>query len=701
MAQILDRYADEALHDHPILGDQKVLALRKDRERIVNESGAGGEEWFQVTMYLAKEELRQGNLDRGIELAESARQWLTEGVSSRGAPARIRVLLHYDLGIAYMRRAETSNCCARNDPEGCILPIRGGGVHRLQDDSREAIRCFTTVLKLTKPADAHYQKSRWLLNLLYMAIGGYPEQVPDAYRIPVGVFQSEVQIPRFKNVAPDLSVSTLDLLGGVVADDFDGDGYPDIMVSTWDPAGSLRLYRNNGDGSFSDDTTRAGLDDVTGGFNLIQADYDNDGDLDLYVMRGGWAGEAGRIPNSLLENDGSGKFKDVTFEAGMGEIHLPSQTAAWADYDNDGHLDLYVGNEHNPDATPAPCQLYRNNGNGTFTDVAEAAGVENLRFAKGVVWGDYDADGDQDLYVSNFLSKNRLYRNEGDGSFIDVAEKLGVAGPVASFSVWFWDYNNDGALDLFVAGYDYYEGNLSGYVKSRLGLKGDYVLPALYRGDGKGGFEDVGVEMGLDRMTLPMGANFGDLDNDGYPDFYLGTGYPDYEALMPSVMYLNRSGTNFADVTTAGGFGHLQKGHGVAFVDFDHDGDHDVYEQMGGFYRGDQAYNAFYRNPGFGNHWISVDLVGSRSNRSAIGARIHVLIEEGGRSRSIFRYVNSGGSFGGNPLRQTIGLGSAERIVRMEILWPATGVTQTVEDLQLDSSIHIVEGQKGASKQAF
>ena len=156
-----------------------------------------------------------------------------------------------------------------------------------------------------------------------------------------------------------------------------------------------------------------------------------------------------------------------------------------------------------------------------------------------------------------------------------------------------------------------------------------------------------------------MAGNFGDLDNDGYLDFYLGTGYPDYEALMPNVMYRNRRGTGFADVTSAGGFGHLQKGHGIAFADLDNDGDQDVFEQMGGFLPGDKYFNVAFENPGFGNHWIGVELVGVRSNRSAIGARIRAEVVENGRRRSIYKHVNSGGSFGANPLRQTIGLGEA------------------------------------------
>ena len=222
-------------------------------------------------------------------------------------------------------------------------------------------------------------------------------------------------------------------------------------------------------------------------------------------------------------------------------------------------------------------------------------------------------------------------------------------------------------------------------------------LARLYRGTGEGRFEEVSRRYNLVRPTAAMGANFGDLDNDGYLDFYLGTGYPPYDSLMPSVMYRSQNGKGFSDVTYAGGFGHLQKGHGVFFADLDHDGDQDVFEQMGGAYPGDRFGNVLYENPGFGNSWITIKLVGMRSNRSAIGARIRAEVVEDETRRSIYRYVNSGGSFGANPLRQTIGLGKASRIELLEVFWPTTGVTQTFSDLPVDQIIQIVEGEESYS----
>jgi hypothetical protein len=321
--------------------------------------------------------------------------------------------------------------------------------------------------------------------------------------------------------------------------------------------------------------------------------------------------------------------------------------------------------------------------------VAAEAGVENLGYAKGVVWGDYDGDRRPDLYVSNFFGPNRLYRNDGDGTFVDEAERLGVAGPTVSFPAWFWDFDNDGILDLLVSAFD---ARISDVAADFLGLPVEVELPSLYRGTGGGRFEEVARRYNLDRPAGVRGANVGDLDNDGYLDFYLGTGQTPYEEVMPNVMYRNRRGMGFADVTTTGGFGHLQKGHGVAFADLDHDGDQDVFEQMGGAQPGDGYRNVLYENPGFGNHWITIKAVGTRSNRSAIGARIRAEVVENGERRSIYRHVNSGGSFGANPLRQTIGLGKADRIGVLEVFWPTTGVTQTFRDVPVDRAIQIVEG---------
>jgi hypothetical protein len=190
-----------------------------------------------------------------------------------------------------------------------------------------------------------------------------------------------------------------------------------------------------------------------------------------------------------------------------------------------------------------------------------------------------------------------------------------------------------------------------------------------------------------------MGANFGDIDNDGYLDVYLTTGDPAYETLMPNVMLRNEQGRRFADVTFSGGFGHLQKGHGVAFADFDHDGDLDIYHQLGGFYPGDRFRNALFRNPGHGRHFLAVELVGVRSNRRGVGARIRAKGTGDAEGGWVHRAVGSVSSFGGSPLREHIGVAGSTRVDRLEVTWPASSTTQVFTNLPADHLVIVTEGK--------
>ena len=332
---------------------------------------------------------------------------------------------------------------------------------------------------------------------------------------------------------------------------------------------------------------------------MVTADYDNDGLLDVLVLRGAWMGAAGQFPMSLLRNRGGLRFDDVTKAAGLLRLR-PSQTATWLDFDGDGFLDLFVGNESGGPAIN-PCELYRNNRDGTFSEIAKASGVDLVAFVKGVVSGDYDNDGDPDIFVSVAQGANLLFRNDGPGPrgstgwrFTNVAAQAGVELPKNSFPAMFFDYDNDGWLDLFVAPY---WGSAEDVAADYLGLETSVERGKLYRNKGDGTFADVTREAGLHTVMQAMGLNYGDLDNDGWLDFYAGTGNPDFHTLVPNRMFRNDGGTRFQDVTTAGNFGHLQKGHGIAWGDVDNDGDLDIFEQMGGAYQADRAYSALYENP--------------------------------------------------------------------------------------------------------
>jgi len=650
-----------------------------------------------ITGTLGKTELEIGNIGAATRAFEMVLALLPQ--LPPAARSQYAVLSFFLLGVTRLREAQNRGCVEAMAPASCILPVTPGD--RLPAAwLRSAYGPFAEIIRNTPAAAPIHIAALWLLNLAAELAGDFPANLADDLRLPDATFAAETSFPRFAEVAGSLGVATLGHAGGVVAEDLDGDGLLDLMTSDSDPAIDLRVFRNSG-GQFEDVSATSGLAGIRGGFNLVHADYDNDGDADVLVLRGGWRTSTPHWENSLLRNDGDLRFRDVTFSAGLEHTASPTQTAAWSDFDNDGDLDLYVGNETRA-GYPWPSNLYRNEGDGTFVDVASASGVTNDRFAKSVVWGDFDGDGFADLYVSNMGHPNRLYRNNRDGTFTDVAPELGVARPIDSYVAWFWDVNNDGYLDIFCNAYSNQTRGatppLWHVAASRLDLPHSVEPPRLYLGQPGGRFVEVVETWGLSASTLPMGANFGDLDNDGWLDFYLGTGYPPYEAMMPNVMYRNRAGTGFEEVTFAGGFGHLAKGHGIAFADLDNDGDQDVFAQMGGMLPEDRYFDALYENPGFGNRWVTLRLVGTQTNRSAIGARVHVTVETPAGSRSLYRTIGTGGSFGSDPLRAEIGLGDAERIVSVDVFWPVTGATERFAGVQLDSSWVLTEGSAAARR---
>ncbi len=630
---------------------------------------------------LAQELLFDGRSDEArVALGEL---WQSLGAGAAG-DAETRQLVRRWLVLANLRLAEQRNCAARHGPDSCLFPIEAGGVHADPRGSRRAVMLLREALA-ERPDDL---EARWLLNVAAMTLGEHPDGVPPRWRIPPEAFAAEHDVKRFLDVSEAAGVDVFGLAGGAILEDFDGDGRLDVVASSWGVRDALRYLHNEGDGRFADHTQRAGLAGQTGGLNLSHADYDNDGRPDILVLRGGWLGAEGGLPHSLLRNEGGGRFRDVTEEAGL-LTAAPGQTAAWADFDADGLLDLFLGYESTGPAAQYPCQLLRNRGDGSFVDWAPALGLAELGFVKGAAWGDYDDDGRPDLYVSRMSQPNLLFRNEGPPAepgpapwrFREVSAEAGVREPRMSFPTWFFDYDNDGRLDLFVAGWD--GSGVGAVAASYLGMSGQGARPRLYRNRGDGRFEEVAAALGLDRVLLAMGANFGDLDNDGWLDVYLGTGAPDFAVLMPNRMFRNARGRRFQDVTTSGGFGHLQKGHGIAFGDVDGDGDQDIYAVMGGWYTGDGFPNALFENPGHGNAWVTLRLEGVRSNRSAIGARIRVTVRDDSGVRHIHRRVGTGGSFGSSSLQQEIGLGSARAIEELEVRWPTSGTRQVFRDVPL------------------
>jgi hypothetical protein len=608
-----------------------------------------------------------------------------------------------DLGIAYMRLGERNNCMLNHNGSSCVFPIKGDGVHIIKTGSIRAIETYETILS-NHPDDL---ESRWLLNIAFMTLGSYPKSVPKEYLIPGLDADTAFKVKPFTDMAADLGLNINGRAGGVIVDDFNNDGYLDIVTSGWDLDDPMHYFQNNKDGTFSDVTAQSGLKDITGGLNIQQTDYNNDGNKDIFILRGAWNTQGyGNQPSSLLRNNGDGTFTDVTISSGLLFFH-PTQAAVWADFNNDGWLDVFVGAENPIDYDQGGahnCMLYINNHDGTFTDIAKQAHCDIAAYVKGATSADFDHDGWADIFLSTMDGRKYLLKNKGikggKVDFEDVTEKAGISENIAStFTTWFYDYNNDGWSDILVCDYDNKRKSL-GYFSAAEAL-GKPVPDAgnvyLYRNNHDGTFTNVTKETGLDKVVFSMGANFGDIDNNGYPDMYFGTGNPDFKSLVPNKMFKNMGGKRFADVTASSRTGNLQKGHGVAFADLRNTGIQDIYAEMGGAFKGDSYTSSLYVNPGQNNNnWISLKLEGVKANRAAIGSHIKISFTENGIKRNVFKDVNSGGSFGSSPLQQEIGIGQAKLIDDIEIKWAGSNTIQHFKNVVPNQFLHLTEGDNTA-----
>jgi hypothetical protein len=498
---------------------------------------------------------------------------------------------------------------------------------------------------------------------------------------------------------------------GALIVDYDDDGWPDIFLVNGgsfvdrDAAAAARhrLYRNNRDGTFQDTTASSGIAASGFGMGACSADYDNDGRPDLYVT----AVES----NKLYRNNGAGAFADVTAEAGVGGNGLWSSSCAFADIDNDGDVDLYVVNyvdftvKNNKYCTalqnirtychpnvykPVPDILYRNNGDGTFTDITKEAGVYRTDGnGLGVVFGDYDGDGWTDIFVANDSVPDFLFHNKGNGIFEEVGFRAGVSvgaegRPLAGMGTDMADFDGDGFLDIIVT-------NL------------DRETHSLYRNLGKGLFSNVTFESGVGQATLPFvgfGVAFLDYDNDSHLDLVIVNGdiidnvsrFRDNTTHEQRNLLLKNDGKGrFHDAGPAAGPGFALKkvSRTLAVGDLDNDGDLDIVVGNNG-----QTADLLRNDGGNRNNSLLIRAIGTKSNRDGIGARLK--LTAGGKT--LMRHVKAGSSYQGqNDLRVHFGLEKAVQADRLEILWPS-GLLDAVEGIKANQILVVTEG-RGITRQ--
>jgi enediyne biosynthesis protein E4 len=535
----------------------------------------------------------------------------------------------------------------------------------------------------------------------------------------------------FLNIARESGLNTKTIFGGerknkyllettgcgVAFYDYDNDGWPDIFLVNGSrlegfPAGSeptSHLFRNNRDGTFTDVTVQAGVAHSGWGQGVCVGDYDNDGWDDLFVTYFG--------KNVLYHNNGDDTFSNVSQKAGVdGKGTRWNTGCAFVDYDRDGRLDLFVANYIDLDLATAPLPesgpclyksvmvacgppglqggkniLYHNNGDGTFTDVSAASGILSTTgtYSLGVLTADFDNDGWPDIYVANDSTASTLYHNEKNGKFQDVAIASGCAlspdgKPQAGMGVSAADYDLDGNLDII-----------------KTNFAGD--TPSLYHNQGGANFEDATFTAGLGAHTqyLGWGCGFFDMDNDGWPDLLICNGhvYPEVEQLKTEagyaqrkLLYHNQRNGHFADVSLQAGPGISEPSasRGTAFGDFDNDGDIDVVVNTVNDYP--QLLRCDSR---LGNNWIKIRTIGTKSNRSGIGARLTCVTRPPGESKphSQIDEVRSGGSYlSQNDLRVHFGMGKAEKVDLLEIRWPS-GQIDTLKEIKANRLIFVKEGE--------
>ncbi len=595
---------------------------------------------------------------------------------------------NFQEAVAFYKQALTRNLSLPQKME--VYRELGACYYRMGDFAQAGRNFYEALQVRVNPTD------QWLLRASVERLPGNPPPMPAAVQFPVDepvIDPARLPALAFEDIAPQLGIHSLHGNGTVAWGDIDGDGKLDVIVSG---SGTfVKVYRNEA-GKFKDATEQVGLHEVPSGYSLNLVDYDNDGWLDLFISYNGWSGP---MPDRLFHNE-HGHFVDVSKKSGLDD---PGSgfVSLWGDLDNDGWLDVVIANGVLKDGSVT--QIYRNNRDGTFTNMTKAAGInEPAGFgAVGAALGDYDKDGRLDILINGLdPAPNRLYHNDGNWHFSEVAKKAGVyQGPHNGFVCFFVDYNNDGWPDILTTSLAPWEATVEGLRRgfapaSARSLHKD--ANRLFRNNRDGTFTDVTFDAKLYYPMGTMGGGVADVDNDGYVDFYFGTGDPQMSRLEPNRFFHNNGNGTFSDLTRYVGFARPgNKGHGVAFADLSNSGALDIFAQLGGHYPGDHAYDAIYHNSkATENNWLEVELRGVKSNRFAVGAQLTA--KAGGLI--VYREVKGSEGFGAtSPYRQHFGLGKAAKIDSLEIRWPS-GVRQVFSNLDARQIIAITEGDEAWKK---
>ncbi len=447
--------------------------------------------------------------------------------------------------------------------ESAVAHLRAGKFRLSVADAVEAMT--------SDPGDERARVNMWLAS---RPLGGYPATVPEAFRMELKAGYSPARV-QFKNVAAEAGLDKICAGRGTAVFDFNNDGYLDLVVTA--AHAGCTLFRNNGDGTFTDVSIGSGLDTCTNAFVVIAGDYDNDGYVDLFVTRQGfYYGDC-----ALYHNNGDGTFTNVTKAAGV-ETWGPAYSASFVDYDCDGRLDLFVAfNLGGMFDRRVQNRLFHNNGDGTFTDVTAESGLHSVCTTIGSCWGDYNNDGYPDLFLSSGLGRPQLFRNNGDGTFTDVSKEAGLTEFIVGTTCFFADYDNDGWLDIVQNAWSSHEDSI--YTMRTGAGPNDGQHLVIYHNNRDGTFTAKTREIGLDGCWGTMSGNFGDVNNDGCLDLLLGNGSPRMDRMEPFVLLENRNG-RFSNTTFAAGLPFSGKSHGTNCADLFGDGRLSIIIAAGGAY---------------------------------------------------------------------------------------------------------------------